>query len=188
MNGVASAMVSGLMAYVPLFLVKARGASPISADVMLVVLLVAGAAGTLLGGRAADRIGRRIVLVAPPVLLVPAIAVLPSLRYAAMVPLVFLIGLAMNAGMATTIVMAQEYLPDRIGLAAGVTVGTAVGVGGVAAALLGLLGDAVGPAALLYVVAVLPVPVVALAASLRRPAAASSDTVWSRALRESFGR
>lgn len=178
MYGVLSAVVSGVMAYVPLFLVSARGSSPGAANAMTTVFLVSAALGTLLGGRAADRFGRRLVLLAPPLLLVPALAALPSLSFLAMVPLVALIGLCCNSSVSTAIVLAQEYLPGRIGLASGVTVGASVGVGGIGAALLGLLGDAAGPATVIYAIAVLPLLILVLAATLPRPAAIHRGSRW----------
>ena len=75
--------------------------------------------------------------------------------------------------------MAQEYLPGRMGLATGLTIGLCSGAGGLIVALLGLLGDAAGPASVLYAIAALPLPVVALTALLPRPAAAPPGTLWS---------
>ncbi len=46
----------------------------------------AGAAGMALGGFVAQRFSRRLVLLAPELVLVPAIALLPSLGYAAHAP------------------------------------------------------------------------------------------------------
>jgi FSR family fosmidomycin resistance protein-like MFS transporter len=76
-------------------------------------------------------------------------------------------------------VLAQEYLPTRMGLASGLTIGFCSGAGGLIVAVLGLLGDAAGPAWVLYAIAALPLAVVALAALLPRPAAAPPGTVWS---------
>jgi FSR family fosmidomycin resistance protein-like MFS transporter len=175
----ASAVTTGLLTYLPLFLVQARATSPAASNVMSSVLLAAGAAGTLLGGLAGQRLGRRLVLVAPQLVLVPAIALLPSLGYAAMIPVVIIIGLAMNTNVGIALVLAQEYLPARMGLATGLTIGLSGGAGGLIVALLGLLGDAAGPSSVLYAIAALPVAVAVLAARLRRPAAAPPETVWS---------
>ena len=186
-NGVQSGVVSGLFTFMPLYLV-ARGTSPGTSNTMSTVMLVAAAAGTLVGGRAADHIGRRIVLIVPMLVLVPLIATVPRLSFVPLIPLMIVIGFAMNTNLSLVIVLAQEYLPGRIGLAAGVTVGMSVGVGSIVVLLLGFLYDAAGPSAVLYVVAGMPVIAAALAASLPRPAACSPASIWSRAARESFGR
>lgn len=184
--GIQSAVLTGLFAFVPLLLVSLRGVSPGASNVTSTVLLAAAALGTLLGGRAADRYGRRVVLVLPMVVLAPAIALVPHLGYVALMPLMVLIGLAVDANLSTAIVMAQEYLASRIGLAAGVLVGASVGFGGLAGLLLGMLGDAAGTTAVIYTVAVLPLLAAALAFTLPRPLACPVNAAWS--LRAATGR
>lgn len=176
---VASGVAIGLLTYVPLFLVQARATSPAASNVMTSVLLAAAAAGTLLGGIAAQRLGRRFVLVVPQLVLVPAIALLPSLSYGVMIPLMIIIGVAVNANVSIALVLAQEYLPAHMGLATGLTIGVCGGAGGLIVAALGLLGDTAGPSAVLYAIAALPVVVAVLASRLPRPAAAPPETVWS---------
>ena len=176
---VANGVTTGLLVYLPLFLVHARGTSAATSNVMTSVLLGAAAAGTLLGALTAQRLGRRFVLLVPQLVLVPAIAMLPSLGYLAMIPVVVLVGIAMNANVSTALVLAQEYLPARMGLASGLTIGLCSGAGGLIVALLGLLGDAAGPAWVLYAIAALPLAVVALAVPLPQPAAAPPGTLWT---------
>jgi FSR family fosmidomycin resistance protein-like MFS transporter len=65
------------------------------------------------------------------------------------------------------VVMGQEYLPSRVGMASGVTLGLAVTVGGIAAPLLGTLADHHGVAAPLLAIAAFPL--VGLAAALTLP-------------------
>jgi FSR family fosmidomycin resistance protein-like MFS transporter len=55
-----------------------------------------------------------------------------------------------------SVVMGQEYLPSRLGIASGVTMGFAIGVGGIAAAILGMLADAAGLETVLWTIAALP--------------------------------
>jgi molybdenum ABC transporter molybdate-binding protein len=62
---VGGGVVTGLLTFVPLFLVEARSTSPGASNVMASILLAAGAAGTLLGGIAAQHFGRRLVLIVP---------------------------------------------------------------------------------------------------------------------------
>jgi len=176
---VAGGVVIGLFTFVPLLLVETRNASPGASNVVSSILLAAGAAGTLLGGIAAQHLGRRVVLVVPQLVLVPAIALLPSLGYAAMIPVVVLIGVAMNANLALALVLAQEYMPARMGLATGLMIGLSSGASGLIVAGLGLLGDAFGPATVVYTIAALPLVVVGLAAALPRPAAAPPGTLWN---------
>jgi MFS transporter, FSR family, fosmidomycin resistance protein len=186
MFSISSGIATGLMTFVPLYFLDARDATPAAANVMTSVLLACAAGGTVLGGYLSHRLGRRFVFVAPQLALVPAIALLPLAPFWATVPLVALAGVCSSANMAVAVVSAQEYLPSRMGLATGLTMGVCGGVGGLIVAALGPLGDAVGLPAVLYVLAALPVCVAALAALLPRPAACPDDTAWS--LRAAAGR
>jgi FSR family fosmidomycin resistance protein-like MFS transporter len=176
---VAGGVSTGLLTYVPLFLQRVRGSSSAASDVFTGVLLGAAALGTLTGGIAAQRFGRRAVLIWPQLVMVPLLALLPSLGYAGVVALAVPVGICLNANVGIALVLAQEYLPSRMGLASGLTIGFTSGVGGLIVALLGVLGDAAGPAAVVYVIAALPLAVAALAALLPRPAAAPPGTVWN---------
>ena len=83
-----------------------------------------------------------------------------------------LAGAATIATFAVTIVMGQEYLPGRLGVAAGVTIGLSIGLGGVGAPLLGVLADAHGLKAVFETIAVLPL--LALGLTLALPTRAPS--------------
>jgi len=178
---VSSGVSTGLLVYVPLYVVHARGTTSAAAtagNVMASIFLGACACGTVLGGLTAQRFGRRPVLIVPQLVLVPAVALLPSLGFVGMIPLIVLIGVCVNASISTTLVLAQEYLPRRMGLASGLTIGLCSGVGGLIVAAQGLVGDAWGPAAVLYSIAALPLVVAAFAALLPKPAAAPPGTIW----------
>lgn len=179
MFALSSGVTTGLLTFLPLYLLDERGATPSAGNVMSSILLAAGACGTLLGGVAAHRLGRRGVLIVPQLILVPAIAVLPSLGYVAMIPAVVVAGLAMNANMSVVLVLGQEYMPSRMGLSTGLIVGVCGGAGGLIVAGLGVLGDAAGLTPVLYALAALPLVVAALATVLPQPAATPPGTVWS---------
>ena len=174
----AGGVSTGLLTYVPLFLQRVRGASAGSSVVFTGVLLGAEALGTLAGGFAAQRFGRRAVLIWPQLALLPLLALIPSLGYGGILVLAVPVGFCLNTNIGIALVLAQEYLPRHMGLATGLTIGFTSGVGGLIVALLGVLGDAVGPAPVVYVIAALPLAVAALAALLPRPAAAPPGTVW----------
>jgi FSR family fosmidomycin resistance protein-like MFS transporter len=126
-----------------------------------------------LGGRLADRFGRRAVL-RTSMLLLPGLIVGFLLSGPALA-IVFaaLAGAATVATFAVTIVMGQEYLPARIGVASGVTIGLSIGLGGVGAPLLGLLANADGLRTVFELVAVFPLLALLLAQWLPAPTADS---------------
>jgi FSR family fosmidomycin resistance protein-like MFS transporter len=76
------------------------------------------------------------------------------------------IGAATVATFSVTVVMGQEYLPNRLGIASGVTLGLSIGLGGAGAAVLGALADEYGLRTALEIVAVLPLPALILALTL----------------------
>jgi FSR family fosmidomycin resistance protein-like MFS transporter len=92
--------------------------------------------------------------------------VLPLAGAAGATVLLGLIGFVTIASFSITIVLGQAYLPSRVGLASGITLGLAIGLGGVAATALGVVADASGLHAVLWVIALLPVPALLLSLSL----------------------
>ena len=66
------------------------------------------------------------------------------------------IGFVTVMSFSVSVVMGQEYLPSRLGLASGVTLGLAIGMGGIAAALLGTLADATGLETVMWTIVALP--------------------------------
>lgn len=156
----------GLQAFIPSYFIVHLHAATGEANAALTVLLAAGAIGTLVGGRLADRIGRRPILVG-------CMAVLPPLTLLLLVSgavggfaLLALIGFFTIGNFSVTVVLGQEFLPNRIGIASGVTLGAAIGLGGVTAALLGVLADAAGLTPVLVVIAALPLPALVCALAL----------------------
>jgi FSR family fosmidomycin resistance protein-like MFS transporter len=108
-------------------------------------------------GPLADRFGRRAIVAASMLALSPLILGFTLLGpYAGMV-LLALAGAATVGTFGVTVVMGQEYLPGRLGLAAGVTMGLSIGLGGVGAPVLGLLADSSGLPTAMLAVASLPV-------------------------------
>src|SRR5690348_17603994 len=159
----------GLLTFVPLYYVNALGASKASANIALTAMLVGGAFGTLAGGWLADRFGRRAVLFGSMTILPPLLLAFHQLRPPASTVLLFLVGAAVIATFSVTVVMGQEYLPGRLGMASGVTLGLSIGLGGLGAPVLGLVADTFGLDTTLYVIAALPLAALAITFTLPPP-------------------
>jgi FSR family fosmidomycin resistance protein-like MFS transporter len=158
----------GMVTFIPLYYVQVLHTSKALGNAALTAMLLGGAAGTLMGGPLADRFGRRPVLVGSMILIPPL--VVAFLLSGPVLALVFaaLAGAVTIATFAVTIVMGQEYLPGRLGVSAGVTIGLSIGLGGVGAPLLGLVADSAGLRAVFETVAILPLGALALSLALPR--------------------
>jgi FSR family fosmidomycin resistance protein-like MFS transporter len=163
---VRSFVYFGLVAFVAAYYERVLGASAALGNVALTVMLAAGAVGTLLMGPLADRFGRKAVLAWSMIVLSPLVLGFTLVGPYAGMALLALVGAATVGTFGVTVVMGQEYLPGRIGLAAGVTMGLSIGLGGVGAPLLGLLADAGGLRTTMLAVAALPILGLALALTL----------------------
>jgi FSR family fosmidomycin resistance protein-like MFS transporter len=158
----------GLLTFVPLWVV-ANGGTEGAGNRTLALMLVAGAAGTLLLGPVADRIGlRRTMLLtqaALPFLIVTFVAVGGVVGNMALM----LVGLCVVGTFGVTMVLSQLYLPRHVGMASGLSVGLAMGLGGIAAVALGAIADAIDLETALYVGAAAPALGAVLCLALPRP-------------------
>src|SRR4051812_32949708 len=164
---VRSGIYFGLQSFAPIWFIREYGASEATANAFLAAMLVAGALGTLVGGQLVDRIGRRSVLVGSIVAQIPLLlgfVLAPSEAVAGV--LLAAIGFVTVMSFSVSVVMGQEYLPSRLGIASGVTLGLAIGMGGIAAALLGALADAAGLETVMWTIVALPWLGLALARTL----------------------
>ena len=145
----------GLITFVPLWEISI-GNSEGYGNLLLSVMLLAGAVGTLVAGPAADRFGRRPILLVSNITIPPAIAVFILVGGIAGAVSLVVIGAAVVGTFGVTMVMSQEYLPRQIGMASGLVIGLSIGLGGIAAVLLGAIADSVDLETALWVCAAAP--------------------------------
>jgi len=155
----------GLVTFVPLWEVS-LGHSKSYGNHLLALMLLTGGLGTIVAGPAADRLGRRPVLLASLVATGPLILVFVTVGGIPGAIALALVGVCVIGTFGVTMVMSQEYLPRHIGMASGLSIGLSIGLGGVAAVALGALADAVDLRAALYVCAAAPVVGLVLALPL----------------------
>jgi MFS transporter, FSR family, fosmidomycin resistance protein len=160
----------GLASLLALFAIRHFHLSAGAGSAVLTVFIGSGVIGTLSGGWLADhwqRIGILRLgygLAALGVLLLVAAPDVTVLFVAA-----FMLGIVLFAPFAVQVTLGQDFLPNRIGIASGVTLGLATSAGGVAAPLFGLLADTYGLGAAVGTVAVFPALACALTSLLRDP-------------------
>jgi MFS transporter, FSR family, fosmidomycin resistance protein len=156
----------GLITFVPLWAVS-LGHSKAFGNHLLSLMLITGGLGTLVLGPAADRFGRRPVLAFSSILAAPLVFVFVQVGGIPGAIALGLVGCAIMGTFGVTMVMGQEYLPRRVGMASGLVIGLSIGLGGIAAVALGALADTIDLQSALYVCAASPL--IALALTLLLP-------------------
>jgi MFS transporter, FSR family, fosmidomycin resistance protein len=140
--GLRSIAHMGLFTFIPLWEIH-NGHGEAYGTFVLALFLFAGAVGTLLGGPLAGRFGRRPVLRGSFIAATPLILVYVLVGGPIGVAAVTLSGACVIGTFGVSLVMSQEYMPGRVGMASGLSIGLAIGLGGVAALVLGALADTV---------------------------------------------
>ena len=140
--GLRSVAWFGLLTFVPFWAVS-LGKSEADGNRLLSLMLLSGAVGTLLLGPVADRFGLRRTLLVAQSLLAPLILVFVLVGGIPGAAALVLVGVCVVGTFGITIVLSQMYLPRHLGMASGLSVGLAMGLGGIAAVALGAVADAV---------------------------------------------
>jgi FSR family fosmidomycin resistance protein-like MFS transporter len=133
--------MSSISSYFTFYLIHKFGVSIQSSQIYLFAFLFAVAAGTFIGGPVGDRIGRKYVI---------WISILGAAPFALLLPYVDLfwtgvlsciIGLILSSAFSAILVYAQELIPGKVGMIAGLFFGFAFGIAGIGSAILGSLAD-----------------------------------------------
>lgn len=136
--------MASISSYYTFYLIETFGIGTQQSQLMLFLFLGAVAVGTVLGGPAADRFGPMAVIWVSILGVLPFTLALPHVGLAASGVLSVMIGLILASAFSAIVVFAQELVPGRVGMVAGIFFGFAFGMGGIAAAVLGVLADSHG--------------------------------------------
>jgi FSR family fosmidomycin resistance protein-like MFS transporter len=151
-----NAYTAAFTSYYTFYLIERFGVTVQVSQVMLFLYLVVGALGVIIGGMVGDRIGRHRVI---------WISILGTLPFALLLPhvdlfwtgvLSVIISLVLSSAFSSILIYAIDLVPHRVGLVGGLFYGLAFGIGGLAAAALGLLADEIGIIAVFKLCAGLP--------------------------------
>lgn len=165
-----SILFQGINTFLPSYWIEIFHVSKEQAATALTIMLGMGVVGNLVGGRLADRFGNRKTSLTGFILLIPQLFLFVNMTH--MIPatiLLMTIGFTSFVSFSPMIVMGQQFLPNRVGFASGITIGLAVSVGGFAAPLLGRLADISGVQAVFHLLVIFPILASALLYLLPKP-------------------
>jgi len=161
----------GLNTFIPLYWIHVLNQSKAAGGTALTILATSGVIGTLAGGRLSDRLGQRKMIVlgfAVVSLCLPAFLWAKGMAMATL--FLILVGMGLSFSYSPTLVLGQRYLPNRVGVASGFTLGVTISIGGMAAPVLGRIADSVGIWRALVFLLILPIVAAGIALTLPAPA------------------
>lgn len=148
---------ASMSSYFTFFTIEKFGLDARGAQIMLFLYLAGMAGGVMLGGLVGDRIGPLRVIWVSILGVLPFTLLLPHVGLVATGILAVLIGLILASAFPAIVVFAQELVPGRTGTIAGLFFGFSFGMGGIAAAALGVVADHRGIGYVFQLCSVLPV-------------------------------
>ncbi|WP_127902677.1 MFS transporter [Solirhodobacter olei] len=165
--------IASITSYYIFYLMHHFGLAEHKAQLALFVFLAGMAVGTMIGGPVGDRIGRKAVIWGSILGTLPFSLALPHVGLPATVVLSGVIGVILSSAFPSIVVYGQELLPGRVGTVSGLFFGLAFGIGGLGAALLGVVADWKGIDFVYQICSVLPAIglLAAFLPDLDRPAA-----------------
>ncbi|MBV8260145.1 MAG: MFS transporter [Paraburkholderia sp.] len=148
--------LASINSYFTFYLIDRFHLSVQAAQIHLFVFLAAVAAGTIIGGPVGDRIGRKYVIWGSILGVAPFTLLLPYANLFWTSVLTVIIGVVLASAFSAILVYAQELIPGKVGMVAGLFFGFAFGLGGIGASVLGQLADATSIAFVYKVCSFLP--------------------------------
>ncbi|MBB3236533.1 MFS transporter [Phyllobacterium endophyticum] len=136
--------LASISSYYTFYVIHKFGISVQQSQMMLFLFLGAAAVGTVLGGPIGDRIGTKAVIWFSILGVLPFTLMMPYANLLWTGVLTVFIGFILSSAFPAIVVFAQELVPGRVGMIAGIFFGFAFGMAGIAAAVLGFVADARG--------------------------------------------
>ncbi|MDF2193379.1 MFS transporter [Paraflavitalea sp. CAU 1676] len=148
--------MASMSSYFTFYLIDKFHLSVQQSQIYLFIFLGSVAAGTLLGGPLGDRFGRKYIIWISILGVAPFTLLLPHVNLFWTAVLSGIIGVILASAFSAILVYAQELVPGKVGMIAGLFFGFAFGMGGLGSALLGKLADATSIEYVFSVCAYLP--------------------------------
>jgi FSR family fosmidomycin resistance protein-like MFS transporter len=133
--------LTSLTNYYTFYLIVKFHLSVQTAQMFLFLFLFAVTAGTIIGGPFGDRFGRKCVIWVSILGIAPFTLLLPYVNLFWTAVLTVIIGVVLASAFSAILVYAQELVPGKVGMIAGIFFGFAFGMAGIGSAVLGRLAD-----------------------------------------------
>lgn len=133
--------VAGISSFYTFYLINRFGVSVQNAQLLLFLFLLGQAIGIIFGGTIGDKVGRKPVIWVSILGAAPFALLLPHANLFWTVVLTVMISLIISSAFSAILVYAQELMPGKVGTVSGLFFGFAFGMGGLGAAVLGVLAD-----------------------------------------------
>jgi FSR family fosmidomycin resistance protein-like MFS transporter len=146
----------GLITFAPFYYISVLQGDALTAGKLVFVFLMGGAVGTVIGGMAADKLGHRNYFALSMLLSIPLLFLFLQVSGAWVFVVLFVIGLVLISSFSVTVVMGQQILSNRLGVASGLMLGFSIGMGGIGAGVLGLMADAWGVLTVFKLIVAMP--------------------------------
>ena len=153
---IRSLAYTGMLTMLPLYF-QSKNLSNIAASRMLTIMLFAGAVGGILGGFISDYYGRKRLIVGSLILSTPLFFAFLSTEGSVSMIFLGIAGATLLSSFSVTVIATQEAIPDNKALAAGLSMGLAGGIGGLAVVLIGRIADHWGFYTAVFVLFLLPI-------------------------------
>ncbi len=157
-----STTLTGLQTFIPLYYANDPNLSREMVAGFVTLFAISGVLGTLFGGVAADRFGRKLTMALTMLIALGGIYAFLHTTGLLRMSMIFIAGACLTAAWPIIIVMIQEAMPNNVGLASGLSLGTAYGAQGLGIATLGLIADHWGLNLVMTILTLLPIGVLAL--------------------------
>lgn len=148
--------MASITSYYTFFTMEKFGLSVQHAQYALFTFVFATALGTMVGGPVGDKIGRKYVIWASILGAAPFTFFLPHMGLVGTIGFSFAAGFLLSSAFPAIVLMAQELLPNRIGMISGLFFGFAFGFAGIAAAFWGNYAETHGVEAVFNIAAYMP--------------------------------
>ena len=165
-----SIIFHGLNTFLALYWIHELGQSETIGNGALSVYYAISSVCVLIGGKLADTFGYRTMIRLSFFALLVTIILLPMTENVFVAAILLLpLGAAVSFTYSPMVALGQEYLPNRVGLASGVTLGLAISMGGIFAPILGTIADNFGLLTTIYVIAAISLVPLAMSFTLPKP-------------------